>query len=418
MAGRAAEEPALSTDLSTSAALAGGARALEARVEGLKRAFLAEFGAAPQGVWGAPGRVNLIGEHTDYNDGFALPLGIEQRALVAARRRDDASVRLASAQVTSPEGRQVLRCSELGPGHVSGWAMYVAGSAWAALEDGARGSGFDLLLDSDVPMGAGLSSSAAVECATLVALADLWGFARSPLELARLAQRAEVEVAGVPCGLMDQMASMFARPGHALSIDFRSLAVEAVPLPLDAAGLALLVLDTRAPHQLAEGAYAERRRSCQEAARALEVGSLRDATLESLARLDPRSVSARRARHVISENERVRRSLELLRAASGPRQAASVAQLGPLLSASHASLRDDFEVSVPRLDVAAAVAERAGALGARMVGGGFGGCVLALVQSGDVPRVSDAVAAAYAVEGWELPRAFPVVPGQGAARLA
>jgi galactokinase len=398
---------------------AAASTASEPRIEGLKQAFLAEFGAAPEGVWGAPGRVNLIGEHTDYNDGLALPLGIERRALVAVRRREDGIVKLASAQVTSPDGRQALRSMELGPGRVSGWAMYVAGSAWAALEDGARGGGFELLLDSDVPMGAGLSSSAAVECATLVALADLWGFERSPLDLARLAQRAEVEVAGVPCGLMDQMASMFARPGHALSIDFRTLAVEPVPLPLDAQGLALLVIDTRAPHQLAEGAYAERRRSCQAAARALGLSSLRDATLDSLAELDPTSVSARRARHVISENERVRQSLALLRAASdGPREAAALARLGPLLHASHASLRDDFEVSVPRLDVAAEVAERSGALGARMVGGGFGGSVLALVRADELTRISEAIAAAYADEGWEAPRAFPVVPGQGAARLS
>lgn len=388
--------------------------ALTERARRLRDAFASELGAAPEGVWGAPGRVNLIGEHTDYNDGLALPMGIQQHALVAVRRRPDSKLRLASSQA----GRVELELSEAGPGRVSGWAAYVAGSAWAALQDGARGSGLDLMLDSDVPMGAGLSSSAAVECASLLAMAELWGHARSPLELARLAQRAEVEVAGVPCGLMDQLTSMCARAGHALALDFRSFSVEPVPLPLAQAGLLLLVIDTRAPHQLAEGAYAERRQSCRAAALALGVSSLRDASLGQLPRLEAsHALEARRARHVISENERVERSFEVLRGASGPLGAAGLEALGPLLSASHASLRDDFEVTVPRLDVAAEVAERAGALGARMVGGGFGGSVLALVRSGELEAVAEAVRAEYAVRKWEAPRCFAALPGNGAERL-
>jgi galactokinase len=292
----------------------------------------------------------------------------------------------------------------------------VAGSAWAIIADGARGTGLDLLLDSDVPMGAGLSSSAAVECASLLALSELWGHARPRIELARLAQRAEVEVAGVPCGLMDQLTSLCAREGHALAVDFRSLAVEPVPLPLAAAGLALLVIDTRAPHQLAEGAYAERRRHCQEAARALGVSSLRDASSSALARLAQSPLLLRRARHVISENQRVEQSLAILRGASRGAPA-GLAALGPLISASHASLRDDFEVSVAHLDVAAETAERAGALGARMVGGGFGGSVLALVAEERRRAVTDAVSAAYAERGWKAPRCFSALPGPGAARL-
>jgi galactokinase len=273
-----------------------------------------------------------------------------------------------------------------------------------------------VLLDSDVPMGAGLSSSAAVECASLLALSELWGHTRSRVELARLAQRAEVEVAGVPCGLMDQLTSMCARADHALSVDFRSLAIEPVPLPLTAAGLALLVIDTRAPHQLAEGAYAERRRHCRDAAQALGLPSLRDASRSALARLDDRPLEQRRARHVVSENERVELSLGILReAAAGAAQ--RLAALGPLLSASHTSLRDDFEVTVPHLDVAADTAERAGALGARMVGGGFGGSVLALVAEARREAVVHAVGAAYAARGWEAPRCFSALPGPGAARL-
>jgi galactokinase len=359
----------------------------------------------------------LIGEHTDYNDGFALPLGIEQRALVAVRRREDGELRLASKQAA---GHVRLQLSAVGPGRVSGWAAYVAGAAWAAIEDGALGTGLDLLLDSDVPMGAGLSSSAAVECASLLAMADLWGFSRQKVELARLAQRAEVEICGVPCGLMDQLTSVCARPSHALWLDFRTLSVEPLPLPLDASGLVLLVIDTRAPHRLADGEYAERRRACQRAAEVLGVPSLRDADSNALARGkaalgDPHH---RRARHVITENARVLAAVDILRQASAtPESARELERLGPLLSASHASLRDDFEVTVPELDVAAATAESAGALGARMVGGGFGGSVLALVRRADVEVVSSAVGEAFGEHGWQAPRAFRALAGEGACRL-
>jgi len=393
---------------------AGLLERLSHRAERAKQAFQSELGGAAEGVWAAPGRVNLIGEHTDYNDGLALPMGIEQAAIVAVRRRSDSKLRLVSLQAD----RQELELGELGPGRMSGWTAYVGGAAWALMADGANGTGLDLLLDSDVPMGAGLSSSAAVECATVLALSESWGHERSRVELARLAQRAEVEVAGVPCGLMDQLTSMCARSEHALAVDFRSLSVEAVPLPLAAAALSLLVIDTRSPHQLAEGAYAERRRQCREAAQALGVRSLREADLDALVRLDARPLEQQRARHVISENRRVERSLSILREASANGGAARLAELGPLLSASHASLRVDFEVTVARLDVAAETAERAGALGARMVGGGFGGSVLALVPEAARDPVERAVAAAYAARGWEAPRCFAAQPGPGAARLA
>ena len=379
--------------------------------------FRAQLGQAPEGAWAAPGRVNLIGEHTDYNEGLALPFGIRQHVLVLARRRDDQRLRLLSLA----SGQRELPLDEIGPGRVSGWAAYVAGAAWAAIQDGAAATGLDLLIDSDVPMGAGLSSSAALECASLAAMSDLWGHRRSRLELARLAQRAEIEVVGMPCGLMDQLASMCAREGHALAVDFRSLSVEPVPLPLAEAGLRLLVIDTRSPHQLIEGGYAERRATCFAAAQALGLSSLRDADPSALARLEAVSTGpgapllVQRARHVISENERVVRSLGLLRSAATEK--ARLAELGPLLSASHASLRDDFEVTVPRLDVAAEVAEAAGALGARMVGGGFGGSVLALVPADGATTVSRAVTAAYRERSWELPRCFEAVPGAGARRV-
>jgi galactokinase len=378
----------------------------------LAQRFTQRFGGAPAGVWAAPGRANLIGEHTDYNAGFALPFGIRQRALVAVRRRADSRLLLASEQAGSSE----LSLADLRGERLPGWVAYVAGAAWAALDAGAPGSGLELLLDSDVPMGAGLSSSAALECATLVALSELWGFARSPLELALLAQRAEQRVAGVPCGLMDQLSSLCARDGHVLWIDFQSSSVSPLPLPLLAAGLELWVIDTRAPHQLADGAYAERRAACQEAASQLAVPALRQAGLEQLqlaaSELSP--VVARRARHVITENARVLAAASILQAAAPE---ARLAQLGPLLSASHASLRDDFEVSVPQLDVAQAAALAAGALGARLMGGGFGGSVLALLPQGQGAPLCAELQSAFAARGWPEPHSFAVQPAAGAARL-
>jgi galactokinase len=386
------------------------------RAQALARRFEQCAGTPPEGVWAAPGRANLLGEHTDYNAGFALPFGIEQCACVAVRRRSDARLRLWSEQAGALE----LSLTDLTGEQMAGWAAYVAGSAWAASEAGARATGFDLLLDSDVPMGAGLSSSAAVECATLSALAELWSFARSPLELARLGQRAENQVAGVPCGLMDQLASMSAEPGRVLWVDFQSSSVTPLELPLAAAELGLLVIDTRAPHQLADGAYAERRRACQEAARALGVETLRDADVTSLA-VAPEAAAPslrpewrRRARHVITENARVLAAVEILRM---PGPAARLQRLGPLLSASHASLRDDFEVSVPHLDVAQVSAMSAGALGARLMGGGFGGSVLALVPNAAQAAVADAVRAAFRERGWSEPGLFPARPAAGARRL-
>jgi len=381
----------------------------------LAEAFATEFGARPEGVWCAPGRANLIGEHTDYNAGFALPFGIERRALVAVRRRGDDEIRLCSKQT----GHSRLRLSEAGPGRLSGWTAYVAGAAWALQQAGSSGTGFDLLLDSDVPMGAGLSSSAAVECASVLALSELWGLALDRPALARLAQRVEIEVAGVPCGLMDQLTSMCAEPDRVLYFDFRSMAIRALDLPLDEAGLELLVIDTRSPHELASGHYAERRQACQRVAEALGVDALRDATLDMLdgaaARLSP--IDRQRGRHVVTENARVLAAVALLGEAKTGGSAQALTQLGALLSASHASLRDDFQVTVPHLDVAAETAEQAGALGARMMGGGFGGSVLALMPHGQSASVIGAVHAAFSRRGWEPPLSVSARRAGGAARL-
>jgi galactokinase len=353
--------------------------------------------------------VNLIGEHTDYNDGFVLPAAIDRTVLAAARRRPGGRLRLWSLQTGPPADLEMVG---IGPGKVEGWAAYPAGVAWALGQAGVELGGADLVVDGDVPAGAGLSSSAALECATATALADLYGAGLDRPTLAGLARRAENEVVGVPSGAMDQMVSMLGRAGHALFLDTRSLATEQVPLPLEAAGLSLLVLDTRAAHRLVDGAYADRRAACEAAAATLGVAALRDATPEQVEqhRAELGDPGVRRARHVVTENARVLEAVELLRAGDLDR-------LGPLLAASHASLRDDYEVSSPELDTAVEAAVEAGAVGARMTGAGFGGSAIALVRTDLAGRVADRVREAFAAAGFGSPRIGPVVASDGARRL-
>jgi galactokinase len=388
--------------------------AIRRSTDQLAVAFRARAGRDPEGVWFAPGRVNLIGEHTDYADGFVLPVAIDRGVLVAAAPRDDGRLRCWSLQESDAAD---LRLEEIGPGKVEGWAAYPAGVAWALAASAAPagGLGADLVVDGDVPAGAGLSSSASLECATALALAELSGALGGlrPAELAGLARRAEVEVVGMPCGVMDQMISMLGRPGHALFLDTRTMATEQLPLGLEAAGLRLLVIDTRAKHRLVEGAYAERRASVEEAARVLGLPALRDATPELVeaAAAELGDPGLRRARHVVGENARVLRTAELLRAGR-------LDLLGPVLAASHASLRDDFEVSCPELDAAVGAATASGALGARMTGAGFGGSALALVPEALVDRVTTAVLAAFEVEGFRPPEIIPVRVSGGARRVA
>jgi galactokinase len=374
-----------------------------------RRAFAERFGRPPEGVWAAPARVNLVGEHTDYNDGFVLPLAIDRRVAVAAARRGDDLLRLVSLD----KGERRLRLAEVGPGAVRGWAAYAAGPLWALQQDGAEVGGLDLVLGSDVPIGSGLSSSAAVECATLLAARDLYGGPDDPARLAAIAQRAENDVVGVPCGIMDQMAALACRAAHVLLLDCRSLEADQVPFAPADAGLALLVADTRVSHALADGAYAQRRGACEQAARVLGVPALRDATQAGLDTARDRlgEPRYRRARHVVGENARVLEVAALLRA--GRPEA-----IGDALSASHASLRDDYQVSAPELDTAVEAALAAGALGARMTGAGFGGCALALVPAGAVADVGKAVAAAFADRGFREPAVFAVRPADGAARVA
>ncbi|MFH8381474.1 galactokinase [Kitasatospora sp. NPDC018058] len=373
--------------------------------------FEAVHGGRPTGVWAAPGRVNLIGEHTDYNDGFVLPVALPHTTRVTARRREDGRLRLYSAQgdgtITD------LSLDGLTPGVVASWAGYPVGVFWALADAGHPVGGADLFIDSDVPAGAGLSSSAALECATAAALNDLYELGLAAPELALLAQRAENAFVGVPCGAMDQMASACCTDGAALFLDTRTLEQRHVPLDLAAAGLRLLVIDTRVKHDLGDGAYAALRAGCERAAELLGLPALRDLAVADLAPALDRLPGELRplVRHVVTENRRVLETVERL-------DRGGIAALGPILTAGHASLRDDFRVSCAETDLAVEAAVAAGALGARMTGGGFGGSVIALVAAGDVTAVSDAVRSAFGSAGFAAPVAFTAVPSAGARRVA
>ena len=379
-------------------------------------AFRRVFGRPPEGIWSAPGRVNLIGEFTDYNDGFVLPLALPFAAQACAARRDDGVVRIASAQRSQDGELLVVEAvlSLLRPGTASGWASYVLGVVWALREAGMEMAGVELLIDSDVPIGAGLSSSAALECSVALALQDLYELQLSRQDLALVAQRAENEYVGVPTGIMDQTASLLCMSGHALFLDTRTFDVRQVPLDLKPVGLTLLVVNTGVKHALGNSAYADRVRDCRRAAEELGVTAFRDVAPEhidaALAQIAD-DVVRRRARHVISEQSRV---LEVVRLLESGRPA----EVGPVLSAGHRSLRDDYEVSCAELDTVVGVAVANGALGARMTGGGFGGSAVVLVELEKAEAVTVAVAKAFAARGYNPPQTFEIVACGGASRVA
>jgi galactokinase len=358
-------------------------------------------------TWMAPGRVNLIGEHTDYNEGFVLPFALPLGVTARATRRDDDVLRITSTAIDEPA---TVPLDDLAPGSVEGWASYAAGVAWALRSAGIAIGGADIALDSDLPTGAGLSSSAALECAVAGALTGAYGIALDPSDHVRLCHRAENEFVGVPSGILDQSASVLCQGGRALFLDARSLRTRQVPLPLAEQGLAFLVIDTRVHHALADGEYAARREECSRAAQLLAVPSLRDAELDAVERMSD-ELLRRRARHIVSENARVLRTVELLE--SG----ADVRAIGPLLVDSHRSMRDDFEISCQELDLAVDTAVANGAHGARMTGGGFGGSAIALVDDRDTAGIRAAVEKAFAGADLRAPNVFVAVPADGAREI-
>ncbi len=374
------------------------------------------------GLWRAPGRANLMGEHTDYNQGLVLPFAIAQGVIVAAVRRDDRDrrddrmlmLRSWQAPAGSAAGSAAIDLDSLAPGTVTGWAAYPAGVAWALREAGYRVPGATMDINSDVPAGAGLSSSAALECSVALALTGLAGLTVPRRELVEITRRAENEFIGVPCGIMDQSASLLCQAGHALLLDCATRETSQVPFDPAAAGSGLLVINTRAEHVHAGGDYARRRAECEEAARQLGVPFLSDLTdPDDAGRLaDP--VLRGRARHVITDNARVRAAAGLLREA--PADPGAYRAIGALLTEAHQSLRDDFEVSWPHADVTVVTALAAGALGARMIGGGFGGSVLALVPTDAMLAVRTAIADAFARHRWAAPAFIETVPSGGASR--
>ncbi|MFI8878587.1 galactokinase [Streptomyces sp. NPDC055243] len=376
--------------------------------------FAELYGYEADGVWSAPGRVNLIGEYTDFNEGFVMPLALPHTAVAAVARRTDGVLRLHSADIDAPVAE--LRVDELTPlskyGQ-GGWAAYPAGVVWTLRDAGHEISGgADIHLASTVPTGAGLSSSAALEVVTALALNDLYELGLDRPGLAVLAQRAENAFVGVPCGVMDQMASACATEGHALHLDCRDLTTRQVPFDLAAHGLRLLVVDTRVKHELGDGAYAERRAGCEEGARVLGVSHLRDVPYAelpaALEKLTDEKIR-RYVRHIVSDDHRVEQVIGLL-------DAGEVRAIGPVLTEGHASLRDDLRISCEELDLVVSTANAAGAIGSRMTGGGFGGSAIVLVEEVDAEPVTKTILEAFASAGFTAPRVFPAVPSTGARR--
>jgi galactokinase len=351
--------------------------------------FQQVYGYEPAVRYSAPGRVNLIGEHTDYNDGYVLPFAIDRRTTASIAPRPDRLLRVSSAF----DAGTVLELSldDLDPSNMTGWSAYVFGIAWALREqagaDLSDKTGFDVFIESDVPVGAGLSSSAAIECGVALAFNDLWELGLDRKALARVGQYSENHAVGAPTGIMDQSASLLGEQDAVVFLDCRTLDTAVVDLALEANGLEVLVIDTRVEHAHATGGYAARRASCEKGAQVLGVEALRD----------------------LSEDQRVLDTVRTLRE-QGPRA------IGSLLVASHESMRDDFEISVPELDLAVATAVEHGAVGARMTGGGFGGAAIALVDRGSRGAITEAVTAAFAAAGYREPNVFTVHAAQGARR--
>lgn len=366
--------------------------------------FEAAFGYEPLGVWSAPGRANLIGEHTDYNEGFVLPFGIDKRTYVALSPREDAICRVSS----DIDGKTYETDLTTIPTDMD-WALYPLGVAWV-MREWAKG-GFDAFFVSDVPVGSGLSSSAAIECAIGIALNEIWDAGRTKQEIALLGQKAENQVVGAPTGMMDQTASMLAEADSAVFLDCQSLEAKSIPLNLEPRNLVVAVMDTQVAHRHSDGGYRVRRESCERGAKTMGVSSLRGLSVEDLPRAQSElsDVDFRRVRHIVTENQRVLDSIRAL-------AAGDMKQFGELLLASHDSMAHDFEISIEELDLAVEVAMRTGAVGSRMTGGGFGGAAIAVIDKGLLPALEENCKSAFAAKGYGEPKVFAVVPSEGARK--
>jgi galactokinase len=370
----------------------------------LEQTFIELFGHKAEVLAEAPGRVNLIGEHIDYSEGFVLPFAIADRTYAAIARNNDGLVRIASQQRKSRIF--TIDINDVKPGSAGEWEKYVLGVIWTL----GITSGVDILVDGHVPSGAGLSSSAALECSVAVGLNSLFALNKTLEDLARATQRAENDYVGMPCGIMDQSVSLMGREGSALLLDCRDLSTESVPFDVASAGLELLIIDTQAHHALVDGGYAERRASCESVAAKFAIPSMRHLTMEILdtRKSEITETEYIRARHAVTEIQRVKDAVAALRSND-------FISVGRLINESHFSLRDDYNVSCIELDVAVDASLAAGALGSRMVGGGFGGSAIALIKVDQIDNVKEAIKQAYATRGFKAPRFFTSLPSAGAS---
>lgn len=370
----------------------------------IARNFEDLYGRKPDVIAEAPGRVNLIGEHIDYSEGFVLPFAIADRTYAAVASREDGLVRIASHQ--RRERIFSIDIKDVKPGSKGDWEKYLLGVIWSL----GITHGVDILIDGNVPSGAGLSSSAALECSVAVGLNVLFSLNLSSPDLARATQKAENDYVGMPCGIMDQSVSLMAEAGSALLLDCRDLTTESIPFNVAAAGLELLIIDTQAHHALVDGGYAERRAACESAVAKLKIPSLRHLGATQLDEVQNQltPVEYIRVRHAVTEIARVMDAVAALKNSD-------FVALGKLINQSHYSLRDDYAVSCPELDVAVEASLAAGALGSRMVGGGFGGSAIALVKQEDIDKVKGAVNAAFESKRFKKPRFFTSLPSAGAS---
>jgi galactokinase len=370
----------------------------------LENTFFELFGHKAEVLAEAPGRVNLIGEHIDYSEGFVLPFAIADRTFAAISSNKDGLVRIASQQ--RKNRIFTIDINDVKPGSAGDWEKYVLGVIWSM----GVTTGVDILVDGHVPSGAGLSSSAALECSVAVGLNTLFNLGKSLEDMARATQKAENDYVGMPCGIMDQSVSLMGRAGSALLLDCRDLTTESVPFDVASAGLELLIIDTQAHHALVDGGYAERRASCESVAAKFSIPSMRHLTIDVLQSRKSEITETEfiRARHAVTEIQRVKDAVTALRASD-------FQTLGRLINESHNSLRDDYTVSCPELDEAVDASRAAGALGARMVGGGFGGSAIALIKADQIESVKDAIRKAYAAKNFKAPRFFTSLPSAGAS---